>query len=214
MSRRALPIALVAAAIVLAPATASAGPQQSFAAVQPSESFYATTEVVLPDGRHAQATLGEYRSGIRGSWSGSLSLQVWEEVPCDQPWGCGGSRPSGYASLTDDQVQFTRNLSRAAAVDIPVTLTSASWGSGGYTQTTEQVTVSVVFTGTGAITRTADRGDVCGDGSPGCLSLRTSADRAATATVTVDGGSGTGAGSLNHAAGVDIPLPNSGGSAG
>ncbi|MGY1804924.1 hypothetical protein ACI78T_16715 [Blastococcus sp. SYSU D00922] len=169
-----------------------------------SESRSANAEVVLPDGTHARVTLGESRYGVRGEWRGQLSVETWTE--CTQPFGCAWDRLWGSTELTDAEVQFTRNLGSASAVDVPVTLRGGGLGPGAGTE--RQVTVSVVLTGTGAVTRSVDHSDVCGDtGEPGCLSARTSALRDATANVTVDGVAVVGAGTIDHLSGIDVRLP-------
>lgn len=203
MLRRALPVATVAAAaVVLLPAPASAAPEPP--RVTTSESRSANTEVVLADGTHARVTLGESRYGVRGEWRGQLSVETWTD--CAQPFGCAGSRMSGYTELTDAEVVFTRNLGSASAVDVPVTLRGGGLGPG--TGTERQVTVSVVLTGTGPVTRSVDHSDICGDtGEPGCISGRTSAHRDAAADVAVDGDTAAGAGSIDHLSGIDIRLP-------
>jgi hypothetical protein len=207
--RRSLAVAALAAAtVVLVPGTASATPEPAPVENIFSASYGANTEVVLPDGRHAQVYLGEYRGASEDGWRGQLSVSLWSETPC---WGgrtCQTGRVSGYTQLTDDQADFGRNLDSASATGIPVTIGSWLYTPGvGMTRTEEQLTVSVEFTGTGQVERDTYRGDMCGDGGRECQSIRVDSHRGATATVSVDDQVATGEGSLSYTQGVDAAAP-------
>jgi hypothetical protein len=165
-----------------------------------SAGYHATAEAVLPDGRLARVSLGEHRGASQDGWRGYLGLDVRRDA---NSWQAA----SGFAQLTDDQVEFSRNLGGASATDIPVTLVTYGWGSTGPTQTTEDVIVSVVFTGTGDVTRDTYRGDLCGDGGRECQSVRVDAHRDATGQLLVDGVTGTGVGTLSYGHGVDVAAP-------
>jgi hypothetical protein len=198
--RRALPVAVAAAAFVLVPTTASATPAQAPVENMFSAGYYATAEMVLSDGRLASVSLSEYRGASQDGWHGSLGLSVRRDA---NSWQAA----SGYAQVTDEQVDFRRNLGGASAIDIPVTLVTYGWGPTGPTQTKEDVIVSVVFTGTGDVTRETYRGDMCGDGGRTCQSVRVGAHREATGELLVDGLTGTGVGSLSYGQGVDVAAP-------
>jgi hypothetical protein len=207
--RRSLPLAALAAAVfALVPGTASATPEQAPVENIFSASYMADVEVVLPDGRHANVTLGEYRGASQDGWSGSLSLRVWSESPCYGGYTCQTGMTSAYTGLTEDQVDFRRSLAAASATDIPVTLERWSWTPGsGMTRTEEHVTVSVQFTGDGPVERDTYRGDTCGDGGRECQSIRVSAHRAASASVSLGDQLVVGKGSISYGHGVDAAAP-------
>ncbi|RBY94874.1 hypothetical protein DQ244_06375 [Blastococcus sp. TBT05-19] len=208
MLRRALPVGLAAAALALVPAGASAAPASAGDAANASTSisYYAHGSVTLPDGRSADVSLGEFRA-VDG-WTGSLNLYL-SPPPCTG-WPCMPTMESGYAELDADDVTFDRNLNRAAVEDVPVTLSSWSWGGG---STQREVTVDVVLTGTGRVDRDTYRGP-CGEGSPGCKGVRVDAARDADVVLTIDGEDSTGTGRITRGFGVDIGAPTNGGGEG
>jgi hypothetical protein len=67
--------------------------------------------------------------------------------------------------------------------------------------------VSVQFTGTGEVSRTTDKGELCGDGSRECQSIRIYASRSATGTVTLDDQTASGEGTLSFVQGLDVAAP-------
>jgi hypothetical protein len=200
--------------------------------------YYGSAHAQLPDGRQVTATLTEgYAENHRDS-HGFLSLQV--RKPCVVvPFG-GPCEPSatGWLELTGDQVEFDRGLRRGAVEDVTLTLTTPSYyqpGSGVpggpppgggipplppiggnplgpilVPATSEAVTVSLVFTGTGEISRHAEHTVTdCGADSTGCQSTRLAAERTADVTVTLGWASGdtttadSDAGQLFYGQGVD-----------
>ncbi|TFV51927.1 hypothetical protein [Blastococcus sp. TF02A-35] len=201
MLRRVLPVG-IAAALALVPSVAAAAPQEdggsSTRQATQSLSYYAYGDVALPDGRSAQVSLGQSRYA-KGEWYSQLSLYLPSQCT---PSGCTSSS-SGYAQLDADDVTFDRNLGRAVAEDVQVTLGSSSWGPGGYTSTQREVTVDVVFTGTGRTSRGTDHGE-CGEGGPDCKGVRVTAERPADLVLTVDGEPSTGTGVITRTFGVDI----------
>ena len=161
MLRRVLPVATAAAALVAIPSTAWATAPQAPVENIFSAGYYGSTDFVLPDGRHVDAVLSEYRGASQNGWSGALSLYVTEGSCPDDP-SCVTSDSWGTAILTEAQVAFSRNLDSASAVDVHMTL----WTSPSSTDylaepTAEQVTVSIVFSGTGAVARDSSKGDMC-----------------------------------------------------
>ncbi len=210
MLRRVLPVATAAAALVAIPSTAWATAPQAPVENIFSAGYYGSTDFVLPDGRHVDAVLSEYRGASQNGWSGALSLYVTEGSCPDDP-SCVTSDSWGTAILTEAQVAFSRNLDSASAVDVHMTL----WTSPSSTDyladpTAEQVTVSIVFSGTGAVARDSSKGDMCGDGSRVCQSHRMSADRDATVQFALDGQSASGPGYLNYSLGTDTAAPKFG----
>jgi hypothetical protein len=208
--RRSLPIASVAAAAVaLLPGTASAVPGGAPVDNTFSASYSANAELVLPDGRHASVWLGEHRGASQAGWRGQLNLTVWSEYTCWEIYTCQEGYASGYAELTDEQVTFGRSLATASATDVPITLGTSSWDpeTGEFRTSQETVTVSVLFTATGAVERSASHGKVCGDGERECQSVRLYVNREATATVTLGDQAGVGGGSMSYAQGVDAAAP-------
>ena len=208
MPRRALAVAFAGAALISVPGAASATPAPSPVENTFGGGYSADVRVVLPDGRHATAWLGEYGGPRQYEWDRELYLTVWSEYTCYEVHTCQGAPASGLATLTADQLAFSRDLDGVSAVDVPVTLQSWSRdATGGYSSTQESVTVSVVFTGTGEVSRTTDKGKLCGDGSRECQSLRVSASRSATGTVTLDRQTASGEGSLSFVQGLDVAAP-------
>ncbi|RBY85460.1 hypothetical protein DQ241_14095 [Blastococcus sp. TF02A-30] len=193
------------AAVVLVPSVASAAPSSTTSSlpVTTSVSYLAQGEVQLADGRTAQVSLGEYASRLFGPRQGSLGVSI--AAPCAS-FPCGAPE-SGYAELTGAQVDFALNLGRASVSEVPVTLTSSSYGPDGWTRTERQVTASVTFTATGPTVRNAYSSPVCGDGSEGCRSFRLDASRPAAVTVVIDGASSSGSGTLGYGYGLDIGTP-------
>jgi hypothetical protein len=108
-------------------------------------------------------------------------------------------------------VAFSRNLDSGSAVDVPMTLYTAS-SSTDYLAPPDasQVTVSIRFSGTGAVARDSYKGDLCGDGSRVCQSHRLSAQRDATVEATFDGQSASGLGHLYYGLSTDTAAPKFG----
>jgi hypothetical protein len=209
MLRRALPVlSAAAAALVLVPGSASATPAPAPVENTFGGGYSADVRVVLSDGRHATAWLGEFGGPRQYEPDRELYLTVWSEYTCYEVYTCQGPQASGLATLTAEQLDFSRDLRGASVTDVPVTLQSWSYDpTDGYTSTQESVTVSVVFTGTGEVSRTTEKGELCGDGSRECQSIRISASRGATGTVTLDGRTVSGEGSLSFVQGVDVAAP-------
>jgi hypothetical protein len=209
MLSRVLPVAVAAAALALIPSTASATPEPAPVENIFAAGYNANVEVLLPDGRHASAWIGEYRGASQYGWERELSLRVWSEYPCYGTWTCRSGEASALVTLTDEQVDFSRDLGEASATDVDVTLRSWTWDptTGHYTSTEEPVTVSLLFTGIGDVNRSTDRGDLCGDGGRECQSIRMGADREAIGTVTLDEHIASGPGSLSYVQGVDAAAP-------
>lgn len=209
MLRRSLFLTAAAAvSVALVPGTASATPDPAPVENSFGGGYSADVRVVLSDGRHATAWLGEYGGPRQYEWDRELYLTVWSEYTCYEVHTCQGPAASGLATLTAEQLDFSRDLSGVSATDVPVTLQTWSYDmTDGYTSTQETVTVSAAFAGTGEVSRTSDKGALCGDGSRECQSLRLSASRGATGTVTVDGRTGSGEGSLSFVQGLDVAAP-------
>jgi hypothetical protein len=211
--RPALPIATAAAVLVLIPSTASATTEPAPVENLFSAGYYASTEVVLPDGRKATASLGEHREANQDGWVGDLYLSAWNERDCGF-WMCQDDRVSGSVVLTDDQVDFDRSLRTASVQDITVILSGQSYGGPSLPGwpvpepvPSTTVTVSLLFTGTGEVTRSRYQGDMCGDGMRECQSMRIEASREGVGTLTVDGEDVSGAAYLSYVQGVDAAAP-------
>jgi hypothetical protein len=208
MSRRALPVAVAAAALVLVPSTASATPVQAPVENIFGAGYSADSRVVLDDGRHATVWIGEYRGAPRDGWEREIYVSVWSEYTCYEIYTCQTPAASGGATLTGQQVDFSRDLRQASVTDVPLTLRTWAYDPvSGYTSTEESVVVSASFTGTGEVTRNATHGDLCGDGGRTCESIRITANRGAEATVTLDDRTGTGSGALSYMQGIDAAAP-------
>ena len=87
---------------------------------------------------------------------------------------------------------------------MPVTL--EGFGPEGCTPVEEQVTISVVLTGTGPVSRDAYRSTECPMGGE-CQSVRVEASRTAVSEVTFGSGTVSGAGSLFRGHSVDAAAP-------
>ena len=128
MLRRVLPVAAVAAAITLAPSAAWATPDSAPVENTFAAGYSASVDVILSDGRHASATINEYRGAVRDGWRGGLSLQVWNEQPCDWDY-CPTQSAFGSVDLTDAQVSFDRNLRTASVHDVAVEVVDPTYGA-------------------------------------------------------------------------------------
>ena len=206
MLRRALAVAFAAASLALIPATASATPEQAPVDNYMSTQYFGTTTVLLSDGRTANISVMEDRSP--GSDTRAfLSVSTYRETPCQ--WGpgiCPSDYGSGYAQLSDDQIDFDRSLGGASVTDVPVTIVTYVVGPNGYTQVEETVTISVVLTGTGPVSRDAYRSTECPMGGE-CQSIRVEASRAAVAEVTFGGDTVSGEGSLFRGHSINAAAP-------
>jgi hypothetical protein len=205
--RRALPAALAAAAFVLIPSAASATPEPAPVENYMFTGYYGDANVALADGRSVQVSLSEFREAGPEVLA-RLSVSTFREAPCT--WGpgtCQTDYAGGSVDLSDAQVHFSRSLGGASVSDVPVTIVRWVYGPGGSTQVEEHVTVSVVLTGTGPVTRDAYRGEMCGDGSRECQSIRVESSRAAVSEVTFGDETVTGEGSLSRGHSIDAAAP-------
>lgn len=210
MLRRVLPVAAAAAALLAVPSTAFATAPQAPVENIFAAGYYGYTDFVLPDGRHVSAGLSNYRGASQNGWSADLSLSVTSES-CPEAGPCRETYAWGDATLTEAQVAFSRNLDGASAVDVPMTMFTPSSSSDFLAPPdSEQVTVSITFSGTGAITRDSYRGELCGDGSRVCQSHRIGADRDATVEVALDGQNFSGPGHLSYSLATDTAAPKFG----
>ena len=206
MLRRALPAALAAAAFVLIPSAASATPEPAPVENYMFTGYYGEAEAVLADGRTVQVSLGESR-GTGPEVSAYLYVNTFRERPCT--WGpgiCQTDLAGGPVEVTAQQVNFSRSHGSASVTDVPVTFTRRVGGWNGDT-VEEHVTISVVLTGTGPVTRDAYRGEMCGDGSRECQSIRVEASRAAVSEITFGEEAVTGEGRLFRGHSIDAAAP-------
>jgi hypothetical protein len=204
--RRALAVAFAAASLALVPATASATPEQAPVDNYMSTQYFGTATVHLSDGRTANVSLMEDRS-TGGETRASLSVRTYREVPCT--WGPGTCQTDfggAFVPLTDEQVDVDRSLGGASVADVPVTIVTYVVGSNGYTPVEETVTISVVLTGTGPVSRDAYRSNECPMGGE-CQSIRVEASRAAVAEVTFGGDTVSGEGSLFRGHSINAAAP-------
>jgi hypothetical protein len=205
--RRALPAALAAAAFVLIPSTASATPEPAPVENYMFTGYYGEAEAVLADGRTVQVSLGESR-GTGPEVSAQLYVNTFRKRPCT--WGpgiCQTDLAGGPVEVTAEQVNFSRSLGSASVTDVPVTFMHRTWGPNGPTTVEEHVAISVVLTGTGPVTRDAYRGEMCGDGSRECQSIRVEASRAAVSEITFGEEAVTGEGRLFRGHSIDAAAP-------
>lgn len=205
MLSRALTVAVAAAGLALVPAAASATPEQAPVENYMSTQYYGTATVAMSGDRTAEISLMEDRS-TGPEARASLYVSMHREAPC--PWGsgvCSTDRALAFVSLRDEQVEFDRNLGRAAVTDLPVEIVRyGGWPT--YTPTVEHVTISVVLTGTGPVSRDADHATECPMGGE-CQSIRVEASRAAVSTVTFGDESGSGVGRLFRGHSVNAAAP-------
>jgi hypothetical protein len=170
-------------------------------------SYHASTQAVLSDGRTVQISLGETRSAGQDA-RGSLYMTTSRQTSC--PWGsCQTDFAAASVELSVDQVDFDGGLRGASVTDVPVTLVRHVYDPTTYTHTQveENLSLSVVFTGTGPVSRSASHGTMCGDGSRECQSIRVEASRAAVSEVTFGDETVTGEGSLFRGHSVDAAAP-------
>jgi hypothetical protein len=205
--RRALSVAFAAASLALIPATASATPEPAPVENYMFTQYYGTAEAVLADGRTVEISLMEDRS-TGPEVRAFLSVLTYREAPCQ--WGpgtCQTDFASGSVQLSAEQVDFEPSLRGASVTDVPVTIVRYAFGPNGYTQVEEHVTISVVLTGTGSVTRDAYHGTMCGDGSRECQSIRVESARVAVSEVTFGGETVSGEGRLFRGHSVDAAAP-------
>jgi hypothetical protein len=217
--RRSLPVAAVAAAVfALVPATASATPAQA-----PVETFVfpqyhaASSTALLPDGRTLFVSLTEDRS--RPDVRATLSVGTYREVsyPCpewmQQPGPCTVQMDSqsGSVELGEDQYDIDRSLGGAwvTEVEVPIVV-GYNYGAGFPTPIEENRPASVVFTGTGPVTRGAEHGGSCVL-AEGCQAITVDSSRAVLAEISYDGESSSGAGSFFRGHSVYAASPTSDG---
>lgn len=205
MLRRALAVAVAATTVALIPATASATPEPAPVENYIGSGFYASAQAVLSDGRTLQVSLGENQSAGQEVRS-HLYLTTSRQISC--PWGpCQTDFIATFVELSDEQVDFAGSLGSASVTDVPLTLVREAYGPEGYIQIEEHVTISVVLTGTGPVSRSASHQTMCGDGSRECQSIRVDASRAAVAEITFGDETVTGEGSLFRGQTVDAAAP-------
>jgi hypothetical protein len=203
--RRALAVAFAAASLALVPATASATPEPAPVENYSGTSFYASTQAVLSDGRTVQISLGENRSAGQDARA-YLYVTTFRQIDC--PWGsCQVDFAATSVQLSADQVDFSGSLNEASVTGVPVTFVGYAYGPDGYTEVTETVTISVVLTGTGPVSRDAYKGEMCGDGSRECQSVRVDASRAAVSEITFGDETVTGDGGLFRGHWIDAAAP-------
>ena len=209
MLRRSLAVALAAAAFALVPGAASATPEHAPVDTYTGSSYSAHAEFLLDDGRRVSASISQYRNDVSDEWQPSLNL--WISRYC-YPVSCDAG--TGYASmpLSADQVDFDRGLREFALPEMTVALQRGGWDAvlQRWTTTEEDVSVSLVFTGTGPVNRWADHGKLCGDGERECESIRTYANRDADVTVTLAGvqHTATAPGAMWYSHSVDAAVPD------
>ena len=205
MLRRALTVAVAATILALVPATASATPAQAPVENYSGSGYYASTQAVLSDGRTVQISLGESRSAGREP-SAYLYVTTSRQSTC--PWGtCQTHVAATSMALSTEQVDFSGSLGGASVSGVPVTLVRSEFGPDGWTRTEETVTISVVLTGTGPVSRDAYKGEMCGDGSRECQSVRVTASRVAVSEITFGDETVTGEGTLFHGRFIDAAAP-------
>jgi hypothetical protein len=205
--RRALAVAFAAASIALVPAAASAAPEQAPVSTTTGSSYSAYTQFQLEDGRQVNASIGQFRDSGSRQWQRSLSVSISKYC---YPVACDAGTGYAYVTLSEDQVSFDRGLREFALPELTVTLQRmSSWDPvTGPTYTEEEVSIDLVFTGTGPVDRWAEHGKICGDGERECESIRNYASRDAIATVTLDGVSQTAPGAMSFAHGIDAAAPD------
>jgi hypothetical protein len=179
--------AAAAALVALVPGTASATPEHAPVDTYTGSSYGANAEFQLDDGRRVSAGLSQYRDDVSGAWQASLSLWISPAQYC-YPVACDAGTGYAYVQLSADQVDFDRGLREFAMSETTVALQRWGWDPvQGSTVTEEEVSVSLVFTGTGPVNRWAEHGKLCGDGERECESIRNYAHRDADATLSLDG---------------------------
>jgi hypothetical protein len=211
MSRRALPVAVAAAALVLVPSTASAAPDQT-PQTMVGESLYADARGSLSDGRQFLASLNEARTGPGGDRRASVSITLSPGQLCWPTTLCDAGTGHAWLELDPEDLDFDRNLDQASVENLQVTLQRSVWAGGmTWTYVEEEVQVSLTFTGTGGVVRDTYHGQTCGDGSGECRGTRVDASREATAVVVVDEATGSGPGRMFRGhyvdAGITYPEP-------
>lgn len=110
-------------------------------------------------------------------------------------------------ALSPEQVGFSGSLGGASVTGVPVTLVRSEYGPDGWTRIEETLTLSVVLTGTGPVSRDAYKGEMCGDGSRECQSIRVTASRVAVSEITFGDETVTGEGALFHGRFIDAAAP-------
>lgn len=207
MLRRALAVAFAAASLALLPATASATPEPAPVETYSGTSFSAFTQVGLSDGRTVQISLSEGRSAGQDSRA-FLYVTTFRESSC--PWGpCQTEFASTSVELSVGQLGFDGGLSGVSITDVPVTFVRYVFDPAtyAYSPVEETVSLSVVLTGTGPVSRSASHGPACGDGSRECQAIRVEASRAAVSEITFGTETVTGEGSLSRGHSVDAAAP-------
>jgi hypothetical protein len=201
--RRLVPLTLLSAtAVLVVPSTASAAPAEGPVGVSHLDSYYASASVPLPTGETAVATLLRYRYTGDMTWHDDVMVTLG--TPCGGGQQLCGGTDHDSGEVADDQVVFGADL-RAAGVTAPITLRSYD----GATGETREISASLTFTGTGAISRTSYGSTNCAEsGEPGCHSRREEATRAADVTVSIGNLAGTGTGTLFHGLDMDVTPPH------
>jgi len=213
MLRRTLPVLAAAAALALTPGVALAAPAEAPVEHGIFDSSYAGIQVTV-DGRPGSASLT--RLGTPGDWHTTLLVSLPGQPDCEFPWWCQPVTRSASVELTDDQFFFGADLQKATTVEVPVTLTTSSfgWWPAEDAGPGEDVRVTLTITGTGPVTRDAYHGDYCGEGWP-CHGTRVDEFREATGVLTVDGLELEGVGAFVRGHSVDAAgKPSDGGDGG
>jgi hypothetical protein len=153
-----------------------------------------------------------FSRNLDGASAVDVPVTLWTS-PSDPLPSDGSGDPSGEGSA-DAPSDGSADAPSDGSGDAP----SDGTGDGMPEPTSEQVTVSLTFSGTGAVARDSYKGDQCGDGMRLCQSHRVSADRDATVEFSLDRQSASGldrqsasgAGHLNYTLGTDTAAPKFG----
>jgi hypothetical protein len=207
MSRRALPVAVAAAALVLVPSTASATPDHAPVDNLTGDTYAAHAAVRLSDGRQVHASLSESRYSPREGWRAMVSLSIQPAGPCWPTSACDSGTGYAFVEVDPRDLDIDRGLTGASVTDLDLTLQRWSFREDFTVEPVEEdVTVSLLFAASGDLVHDAYHGDWCGDGSQPCQGTRIDLSRDALAEVTVDGVSGSATGSVFHGRFVDAAI--------
>jgi hypothetical protein len=200
--RRALAVAFAAASLALIPGAASATPAHAPVDTFVIPQYHAVSSTaLLPDGRTLYVSLTEDRR--RTDVVATLNVGTYREVsfPCPewmQPGPCSyqTDNQSGFVELTADQYDIDRSLGGAWVSEVLVPFVSYDYSSGFPPKVLEENRlVSVVFTGTGKVSRGAEHGGECLL-DPGCQAISVDSSRAVLAEISYEGELLSGAGHL------------------
>jgi hypothetical protein len=199
--RRALAVAFAAASLALVPGAASATPAHAPVDTFVIPQYHAVSSTaLLPDGRTLYVSLTEDRR--RTDVVATLNVGTYREVsfPCPEGWAGPCSyqtdNQSGFVELTADQYDVDRSLGGAWVTEVLVPFVSYDYSSGFPPKVVEENRlVSVVFTGTGEVSRGAEHGGECLL-DPGCQAISVDSSRAVLAEISYEGELFGGAGNL------------------